>query len=71
MFGTAIAGTILVPDLASGNQSYVLAMVTLAALALLGLWAALLLSGRHEPAERHGRALARDRNHAPTNNQPL
>jgi MFS family permease len=38
--GTAIAGTILVSDLASGNRSYVLAMVSLAAFALLGLAAA-------------------------------
>jgi MFS family permease len=42
-FGTAIAGTILVSDLASGNTSYVLAMVFLAVLALIGLGAALLL----------------------------
>jgi MFS family permease len=46
-FGTAIAGTILVSDLASGNQTYVLAMIVLAALALIGLAAALLL-----PADR-------------------
>ena len=42
-FGTAIAGTILVSDLASGNDTYVLAMVVLAALALVGLAAALRL----------------------------
>jgi MFS family permease len=42
-FGTAIAGTILVSDLASGNTSYVVAMVVLAALALVGLGAAALL----------------------------
>jgi MFS family permease len=42
-FGTAIAGTILVSDLASGNTSYVLAMVALAVLALVGLTAALRL----------------------------
>jgi hypothetical protein len=42
-FGTAIAGTILVSDLASGNTSYVLAMVSLAVLALIGLAAAILL----------------------------
>ena len=42
-FGTAIAGTILVSDLASGNDSYVVAMVFLAALALIGLTAALRL----------------------------
>jgi MFS family permease len=38
--GTAIAGTILVSDLASGNRSYVIAMGTLAAFALVGLAAA-------------------------------
>jgi MFS family permease len=42
-FGTAIAGTILVSDLASGNTSYVLAMVALAVLALVGLAAAIRL----------------------------
>jgi MFS family permease len=42
-FGTAIAGTILVSDLASGNTTYVLALVTLAALALVGLVAAVRL----------------------------
>jgi hypothetical protein len=42
-FGTAIAGTILVSDLASGNGTYVVAMVVLAGLALAGLVAALML----------------------------
>ena len=42
-FGTAIAGTILVSDLASGNRTYVLAMIVLAAFALVGLVAALRL----------------------------
>jgi MFS family permease len=42
-FGTAIAGTILVSDLASGNGTYVIAMIVLAALALVGLVAALML----------------------------
>ena len=42
-FGTAIAGTILVSDLASGNNTYVLAMIVLAVLALVGLVAAVLL----------------------------
>jgi MFS family permease len=42
-FGTAIAGTILVSDLASGNDTYVLAMVVLAAFALIGLAAATFL----------------------------
>ena len=44
--GAAIAGTILVSDLASGNRSYVLAMISLAALALIGLGAAIALPGR-------------------------
>jgi MFS family permease len=39
-FGTAIAGTILVSDLASGNTTYVIAMIVLAGLALIGLAAA-------------------------------
>jgi MFS family permease len=42
-FGTAIAGTILVSDLASGNRSYALAMVALAVAGLIGLLAALFL----------------------------
>ena len=42
-FGTAIAGTILVSDLASGNQTYVVAMIVLGVLALIGLAAALML----------------------------
>jgi MFS family permease len=47
-FGTAIAGTILVSDLASGNHTYVLAMVVLAALALVGLAAARLVPGARD-----------------------
>ena len=42
-FGTAIAGTILVSELGSGNDSYVVAMIVLAGLALIGLVAAVLL----------------------------
>ena len=49
-FGTAIAGTILVSDLASGNTSYVIAMIFLAVLALVGLVAAILLPA--SPAQR-------------------
>ena len=41
-FGTAIAGTILVSDLASGTGSYVAAMLVLAGFALVGLGVALL-----------------------------
>ena len=48
-FGTAIAGTILVSDLASGNDSYVLAMIVLAALALIGLAAATRLPRQAPP----------------------
>ena len=48
-FGTAIAGTILVSDLASGNTAYVLAMVVLAALAFVGLAAAARLPRGPEP----------------------
>jgi hypothetical protein len=48
-FGTAIAGTILVSDLASGNRSYSLAMLVLAGIGLIGLGAALLLPGQREP----------------------
>ena len=42
-FGAAIAGTILVSDLASGNRTYVIAMIVLAGLALIGLAAAIRL----------------------------
>ena len=42
-FGTAIAGTILVSDLASGNDTYVLAMIVLAGFAVVGLLASLRL----------------------------
>jgi MFS family permease len=45
-FGTAIAGTLLVSDLAAGNRAYALAMAVLAVLALIGLAAALLLPGQ-------------------------
>ena len=41
--GTAIAGTILVSELATGNKSYVLSMGALAVIALIGLGAAMLL----------------------------
>jgi MFS family permease len=62
--GTAIAGTILVSDLASGNTSYVIAMAVLGGLALVGLAAAARLPG-HQPAPagaqpvRAGAALTR------------
>jgi MFS family permease len=58
-FGTAIAGTILVSDLASGNTSYVVAMVVLGALSLIGLAAAARLPRSPaytsiEPVAPHG-----------------
>jgi MFS family permease len=48
-FGTAIAGTILVSDLASGNRSYSLALVFLAVIGLVGLGAATRLPGKLAP----------------------
>ncbi|MFL5923315.1 MAG: MFS transporter [Gaiellaceae bacterium] len=48
-FGTAIAGTILVSELASGNGSYVAAMIVLGALAIVGLAAALRLPAGPAP----------------------
>ena len=42
-FGTAIAGTILVSNLASGNGTYVAAMIVLAVVGLAGLAVSLLL----------------------------
>jgi predicted MFS family arabinose efflux permease len=53
-FGTAIAGTILVSDLASGNTSYVVAMIVLAVLSVVGLAAAIMLPGRREEAGAPG-----------------
>jgi MFS family permease len=50
-FGTAIAGTILVSDLASGNTTYVLAMVVLGVLALAGLGAAVALPRTPVPSQ--------------------
>ena len=64
-FGTAIAGTILVSNLVSGNGTYVAAMIVLAALALVGLGVSILLpanplqaadaSNAPPAAARHGR----------------
>jgi predicted MFS family arabinose efflux permease len=48
-FGTAIAGTILVSDLTSGNTSYAVAMAVLGALALIGLTAATRLPRTSAP----------------------
>ena len=59
-FGTAIAGTILVSDLASGNDTYVLAMVVLAAFALVGLAAATFLPRNPEQRGTRGTLAAPD-----------
>jgi MFS family permease len=48
-FGTAVAGTILVSDLGSGNTSYVIAMIVLATLAVVGLVAAFRLPAEAAP----------------------
>lgn len=53
-FGTAIAGTILVSDVAHGNGTYVAAMIVLAGVALVGLLVALLLP--HTPSPREAAA---------------
>jgi MFS family permease len=50
-FGTAIAGTILVSSLATGNRSYALAMVVLMVVGLIGLGAALFLPAKLEHQE--------------------
>jgi MFS family permease len=47
--GTAIAGTIVVADASAGNRSYVVAVSVLAAIALLGLGAAILLPRQPVP----------------------
>jgi MFS family permease len=49
-FGTAIAGTILVSVVASGNRAYAIAMASLAVFGLIGLVAALLLPSKLERA---------------------
>jgi MFS family permease len=48
-FGTAIAGTILVSVVATGNRAYGLAMASLVVFALIGLGAAWLLPSKLEP----------------------
>jgi len=50
-FGTAIAGTILVSDVATGNRSYAIAMITLAAIGLTGLVAALRIPAKLDRAQ--------------------
>jgi MFS family permease len=55
--GTAIAGTILVANLADGNQRYEIALVVLGALGLIGLWAAWLLPS-NKPGGRTDRSAA-------------
>jgi predicted MFS family arabinose efflux permease len=49
--GTAIAGTILVSDLAAGTRAYALAMAALAVIGLIGLGAALLLPSNPAPQQ--------------------
>lgn len=49
-FGTAIAGTILVSDLVSGNGTYVAAMIVLAVVALAGLGIARFLPANPAPS---------------------
>jgi MFS family permease len=49
--GTAIAGTILVSDLAAGTRAYALAMASLAVIGLIGLVAALLLPSNPVPQQ--------------------
>jgi MFS family permease len=49
--GTAIAGTILVSDLAAGTRAYALAMAALAVIGLIGLGAALLLPSNPIPQQ--------------------
>jgi MFS family permease len=50
-FGTALAGTILVSGLGTGNQAYALALATLAVIGLIGLGVALLLPAKIEPQQ--------------------
>jgi MFS family permease len=61
-FGAAIAGTILVSNLSSGNGTYVVSMVVLAGLALVGFVAALLLPATpkapESPESPRGREVA-------------
>ena len=47
-FGTAIAGTILVSVIATGNRAYAWAMIALVAFGLIGLGAAILLPSKLE-----------------------
>jgi MFS family permease len=51
-FGTAIAGTILVSVVATGNRAYAWAMVALIVFGLVGLGAAMLLPARLEQQAR-------------------
>jgi MFS family permease len=58
-FGTAIAGTILVSDIAAGTSAYGWAMVSLAVFGLIGLAAAVLLPARVEPTSVEAPRVAR------------
>jgi hypothetical protein len=57
-FGTAIAKTILVSDLVSGNGTYLAAMIVLGALALVGFGVALLLPANRAATGGEGEAAA-------------
>jgi hypothetical protein len=48
-FGAAIAGTIIVSVVATGNAAYAWAMAALAVIGLIGFVAALLLPAKPEP----------------------
>lgn len=50
--GTAVAGTILVSGIASGDRSYGVALIVLAAIGLVGLVAAVLLPTTAAPAQQ-------------------
>jgi MFS family permease len=50
-FGTAIAGTILVSSLATGNRSYALALIALIVAGVIGLAAAMFLPAKVERAD--------------------
>jgi predicted MFS family arabinose efflux permease len=59
-FGTAVAGTILLANLGSGNTSYVVAMLALAAVAVIGLAAAMGRPREVTPVAAARQAAAQD-----------
>ena len=50
--GVAIAGTVMVSSLVTGNTGYALALVVLVVFAVIGLVAAILLPGKAVPDAR-------------------